>query len=493
MDLAAAKRKLFDKTFLVATFRQNAALEFLDKCSDIAAVDVLAEALSKGHPKSERIRQILARLQTPADQAKIDRLWQLWSQGRPEPLARVLTRLGCPAQDPKLAVISNWKLARPVRLQPDPRQVRGALKWLRDKDPDIRQGLLKTVQQLPHDGTLNDELFESWLQTESAELEALLQSQNRVPQRTDLEALFCLVTGLARKYEALGDENGELFLRAFLMAPASFRQRINQTVLNSGSARLVEVYSRAMAGQGEFDPRLYVDALKSAGDDDRLFEAARDMKLTEALDLCQHWSEHDRWPQDDRWRNAAQRAVGAYRELGELKFESGPAPPEGTRDLFETWKQTTVQGQPAPSDFQHPDPLVRARALYVGQPSERQWREAAQNDDWLIRLVARLRNPVLAATTDHVPWIGALSGIDADLLDARLSGTPAEYKQFSQRLAQARSAGAAARHSARILEILCAFQGAFVSGGIELVDSDAATDRGAVTVVDAIDAPLDGF
>lgn len=274
------------------------------------------------------------------------------------------------------------------------------------------------------------------------------------------------------------------------MAPDSFRQRINQTVVKSGNAQLVAIYRRAMSGQEGFDRRLYVDALKTAGDEDRLFDALREMTLIESLELCQHWAESDRLPEDARRRQTVQRAVASYRSLGDLRFEQGPPPPSGLRGLFTVWEGESHSETLAQADGNDQDPLNRARQLYLagrrGRVADQRIAEASKSDHWPERLVARLLRPDLAAAAaDHVQWIGAISGVDAGTLEAKVLGTPVEYAQHSERLTLARKGGGAAQRSVGFLEILCAFQGAFVAGGITVEATGEATEAGALELEDA--------
>lgn len=492
MNLDELKRDLFDTTFLLGGFRQRRALKSLAECPDAKAVDVLTEALVRGHSRSDSVRSVLLSLKPPADQPKIDRLWKLWLKDRQEPLGKLLVQLGVPGATDDTQVVSMWKLGRPVTLQPEQRFVRAAMAWVGDTDPDIRRGLVKTVEQLPNDEQLNNEIVEAWAKHESSELEGLISKQGRKPARTELEALFYLVTGQVKAYQGLQDEGGEYFLQAFLLASAAFRQRINETVVRSGNARLVEIYSKAMAGREGFDRQVYLDAVKKAGDEDRLFESLREMKLIESLELCQRWAETGELPKQDRRRQAAQRAVQAYRGLGQVTFEESPTPPAGLRDLLVAWKQQSVSDDQRREDVKAANPLLRARALYLQGLSgakDPQAHQAATSDDWPERLVARLLNPALAAVDDHVQWVGVLTGMDADVLGASLAGTPVDYKRYSDRLAQARRGGPAAERGVRLLEILCAFQGAFVSGDISLEATREATDARAVDVGE--DAPLE--
>lgn len=515
------KRDLFDTTFLVGGFRQRRALKSLAECPDANAAEVLAEALAKRHRRSKEIRRILSGfpndaslnnkivrcwLQHPSPELEafiaehrrvpgqdmVDELWRRWLKDREERLGKLLVQLGVPGATQDTQAFSMWKLGCPVKLKAEQRYIRAVMRWAGDADPDIRRGLLKTVEQLPNDEQLNNEIVEAWAKHESSELEDLIGKQGRKPARTELEALFYLVTRQVRAYQGLQDEGGEYFLQAFHLASPAFRQRINDTVVKSGNARLVEIYSKAMAGREGFDRQVYLQALKIAGDEDRLFESLREMKLIESLELCQRWAETSQLPKQDRRRQAAQRAVQAYRGLGQLTFDEGPTPPAGLRDLLAAWKQEPVSDDQRRQDAKAADPLLRARALYLqglSSANDPQGRQAATSDDWPLRLVARLLNPELAAADDHVQWLGVLTGMDADVLGASLAGTSVHYKRNSDRLAQARRGGPAAERGARLLEILCAFQGAFVSGDISLEATREATDARAIDVGE--DAPLE--
>jgi hypothetical protein len=492
VDLNPLKRDLFDTTFLVGGFRQRRALKILAECPDVGAVDVLAEALVRDHSRSHSIRSVLLSLKPPADQPKIDRLWKRWLKDRQAPLGKLLVQLGVPGATHDTQAFSLWKLGRPVKLKPEQRFVRAVMGWMGDADPDIRRGLLQTLEQLPNEEQLNNEIVEAWAKHESSELEGLISKQGRKPARTELEALFYLVTGQVKAYQGLQDDGGEYFLQAFLLASAAFRQRINETVVRSGNTRLVEIYSKAMAGREGFDRQVYLDAIKKAGDEDRLFESLREMKLIESLELCQRWAETGELPRQDRRRQAAERAVYAYRGLGQVTFEEGPTPPAGLRDLLVAWRQESLSDDQRRKAAKAADPLLRARALYlqsISSTNHPQGHQAATSDDWPLRLAARLRNPALAAAEDHVQWVGVLTGMDADVLGASLAGTPVDYKRYSDRLVQARRGGPAAERGVRLLEILCAFQGAFVSGDISLEATREATDARAIDVGE--DAPLE--
>lgn len=69
------------------------------------------------------------------------------------------------------------------------------------------------------------------------------------------------------------------------------------------------------------------------------------------------------------------------------------------------------------------------------------------------------------------------------MLQTPIGGTPEDYARHSSLLEKAR--GAAAARTQALLEILCAFQGAFVASGISIDETAEATESTAVVVEDA--------
>jgi len=87
-----------------------------------------------------------------------------------------------------------------------------------------------------------------------------------------------------------------------------------------------------------------------------------------------------------------------------------------------------------------------------------------------------------------VLWVSACAG-DAALLNAKIDGTPEDYKRNNNQLNKASTPEAARMRS--LLEILCAFQGAFIASGITAVEIIEATEKTAISTEDADDVDFD--
>jgi hypothetical protein len=224
------------------------------------------------------------------------------------------------------------------------------------------------------------------------------------------------------------------------------------------------------------------------GDEEGLFERTRSLRLGEVLELCERWAASPpRLPRREQ-QAAVDRAVAAYRSLGDFKVEPGPELPEGLVDIFDYWRSEKPGDADLRADLGAEDPFRKARGLYLGRErglvDDARLAAAATSDHWPERLVARLVGPaaLTEAKADHVLWVSACAG-DAGLLQTPIGGTPDDYGRHSQTLAQAR--GPAAARTRGLLEILCAFQGVFVASGITVDESAEATEREAVEIEDA--------
>jgi len=494
MDLRSAKGKLHDTTPLIGRFRQRAAIKALAASSEPWAAALLAETLVKGHRHAPLMRDALAGFSSPEDQARIDEIWRAWADGRSEELAGLLGERRWPCGLTRLRELSLLKRGRPQELASDVETLRRLLELLEDSDGDVVRSVLGYISGLPKTEALHDEIFTAWCKTESEELERLIREQDRLPGDSALEALFLLVTGQPQRYAELGDDDGALFRQAFVMASGARRQRINETVLHSGDRGLVAAYRAATASHDDFDSELYLKALKTAGNEDGLFDAARNIRLADVLGLCEHWSQSPARPTQATRKAAVDRAVTAFRALGEIKIEEAPSPPEGLVDIFEYWEGQSPSDDELRADLEAEDPFERARGLMLGHQrglvDRSKIEQAAGSEHWPERFVVRLADPTLArsAEPDHVQWISLFGAEEAGPLGAPVGATPDEYERNAQRLQEARGAGnTVATQVAHLLEILCAFQGAFVASEIVVDEHDDATDRTAAEVEDAED------
>jgi hypothetical protein len=516
MTTREAKAKLYDQTWLLGGFRRKGAVKELADSADPEAAVLLAEAMLANHPLTQRIRDILVALRPPSDQAKIDQLWRLWGKGRNAELKaflrarrwsvsnRLLKELA--AADGASAGAVALMAGADDDLGADAATVRMALQLASaDQDQEVRAAALRWLERLPNEEWLNNELCAHWARSESAELETLLRTQKRIPGNLTLEVLFALVTGQTEAYLGLEDQDGEQFRAAYAMASESQRGRIKELVIGNGDARLVEAYRRATLAVGRHDPQTELDAAVARDDHDALFEAMRHLTLKDALPYVEQWADSGKRPQEPRRRQVVDTAVAAYQSMGKLEIDAAPAPPKGLTDIFAYWQAQGMSEAELRQKLASGTPLERAGALYVGHGkgliSEDALQKATRADDWPVRLVARLLNPVALEQTvaDRVAWIGACSGVDAELIQAKLAGTPDEYRARSRQLADARRAKTPPAQRVRaLLQLACAFQGAFVESDIVVDDAREATEQGAIEISDAgtdalEDAPTDLF
>jgi hypothetical protein len=472
MTLEEAKRKLYDTTFLLGRFRRRAAIRELMEMSDPAGVLILAEALGGNHPNAKAILAMLRGLSPERDADKVVALWGAWA-AQPQPaLAGVLATLGWPPGRAVEAGTARAVLAAATD---------GAA-------PEILQAVTTLARALPvADETVNDAVYGAWLRSRSEALERLIAEQGRQPGSPALEALHALVTGQMERYAALRDEDGSLLSQAFAMAPEPFRERIARAVAGSPDRRLKDAYRQALVGGGVDDARS-VDSLKRVGDEDGLFEKTKSLRLGAVLDLCERWTANPGRPSRPEQSVVVDRAVTAYRTLGKFQVEPGPELPKGLVDLFEYWRHQKLSDADLRADLQADDPFRKGRGLYLGHErglvDRQRLAAAAKSEHWPERLVARLVDPATLAEAkeDHVLWVSACAG-DGALLQTPIGGTPEDYARHSDLLGRVR--GAAAARTRALLEIVCAFQGAFVASGISIDETAEATEPTAVEVEDA--------
>ncbi|CAK0777401.1 hypothetical protein CCP3SC1_80022 [Gammaproteobacteria bacterium] len=467
-----AKRKLYDTTFLLGRFRRRVAIQTLAGLSDPVAMVLLAEALGENHPNSDEIQEVLQQLSLEQDAEKVVTLWVMWGQAPHPALAVVLAKLGWP---PTRSV--EMRIARDV--------LAAATAGV---SPEILRAVIVLVRSLPvADEALNDAIYVAWIHSQSEELGRVITEQGRQPGNPALEALHALVMGCIERYTALQDEDGELLVQAFAVAPPLFRERMARAVASSSDRRIKDAYRWALSG-GDVDDTQAVANLKLVGDEDGLFERTRTLPLEAVLELCEHWANSPNRPSRPKPQEVVNRAVTAYHALGQHPGGASPRLPEGLVDIFDYWHRQQPSDAELYADLQAEDPFRKARGLYLGYEHKLVEHQhlvvAAHSEHWPERLVARLIAPAILqeAKEDHVLWVSVCAGGSA-LLQTPIDGTPEDYHRY-QRLRQ-KTRGAAAVRIRTLLEILCAFQGAFVASGISIDETAEAAESSAIEVEDA--------
>ncbi|CAK0767189.1 conserved hypothetical protein [Gammaproteobacteria bacterium] len=463
---------LYDTTFLLGRFRRRAAIRRLIVAPNSTDIVLLAEALARNHPDSAMIIDLLQRLTSDRDPDKVVALWIAWGQAPQPALATVLARLGWPASR-SLEV----KVARAMLMLASV----GAT-------PEILHTVAVLARSLPvNDEGWNDEIYATWVRSQSDEFERVINEQQRQPGSPTLEALHALVTGAIARYTALNDEDGAILAQAFLMAPPAFRDRMARTVANNPDRKLKEAYRRALSGGGMDDTRMIAN-LKLVGDEDGLFEKVRFLRLGAVLELCDYWANHPGRPSRPKLAEVVDRAVTAYHALMKLQTKSPPPPPvlpDGLMDIFDYWRQQPFSNE-SEVDFHSKNPSYKAHGLYLGYKrgavNRQLLRNAAYSPHWLERLVARLldSHTLAKAKEDHVCWVSVCAG-EAAMLQIPIAGTPEDYRRHGDLLQ--RSNETSRTHV--LLEILCAFQGAFVASGISVDEIDDAVEPGAIEIEEA--------
>ncbi len=495
MNLEEARQRLYSKTFLIGAWQRSSALKYLAHAPEIEAMDILAGALGN-HARSEEIRKILL---AENDGRKIDRLWQIWAKSGNKPLGDILGAKGLLPEDETVKTVALLKLGRVDGLQADRAGMKRVFDFIKDLDADVRAGVIRYAGGLPQTEDAADVVYGVWLRTGSDALMGVIGKRGLQPTSAALEALFYLVSGQVEKYSELKDREGQLFQEAYALASAAFRQKVNETVLKSGDSRLVDAYERALSHKDDFDREVYVGALKTAENEEGLFDAARFMELPGLLDLCRRWNASGWRPQDDRKRGVADRAVSALKRAGELRIESDTdGLPRGVTDLFTYWKKTPLDDRQTAAGLDSPDPFARMRSLYAGHLRGTLALErlagAAKSADWPERLMARLISPPstdAGREPDHVEWVNACTAT-AEFVQAKAACTPEEFEYFGRVLkGLSQKAGGYGARLQPILEILNAFQSYYAASGITVAEDDSARERGAVQVSDMEDAPAD--
>ncbi|MBN1930466.1 MAG: hypothetical protein JW786_02515 [Desulfobacterales bacterium] len=397
-------------------------------------------------------------------------------------------------EKPNLAILFLLKIGREKELGTDIRHLREISGFLDDVDDDVRQAVNRYFHFLPDRPDINEEIYNIWIRTESKDLLEVIKEKKRQPIAPEKEALFCLVAGRVEQYHNLEDKDGVLFQQAYIMASESFRKRINETVVRTADNVLTEKYRKALLHRGDIDPEVYYETLKQANDEEGLFEAAGKMDIMGLLDLCERWDHSDWRPKNVRRRDIVETAVKAFKKVGQLTFETDAKLPSGLTDLFTFWENQNPGDKDLREGLSSKDPFIQARSIYMGH------RKGLMDDstinglekggDWPIRMVGKMLFPekLNPEDKDHVQWLNLLTGIDAEILSAKVACTPDVYKRHTMMLKE-RGAGGdkiSARRWA-LLTILHSFQTEWVGSAITLEDDDSAEELGAIEVED-IDA-----
>ena len=166
-----------------------------------------------------------------------------------------------------------------------------------------------------------------------------------------------------------------------------------------------------------FNTELVKKSLMAADNEDGLFEKARRMTFIGVRGLCQ------------RWTNVVKTAVERFQQIEKIEVREGRLPPAGTEDLFLYWEKQNPSAKELKQGLSHPDPFVRMRSLYLGHQegmvNEACLDQAAKSDDWPERLISRMIHPAITPNEkrDHVEWVNVCSGMDAEVLKARIDCT----------------------------------------------------------------------
>ena len=440
MTVTEAAERLFDTTFFVGRFRRSKALKTLLASGSAEAAVALAEAVENTHPEADAILTHLLTLRPEGDAEMWAGLWAHWRGKRYAPLVQA---------------VSN-------------------------SDGSQRR-LIDALGAMPRDDEGNDTVFALWLRLDDDRLAGVMEEQDRRASSLELDALFGLTRGDAKRYLTLEDPDHSIFHKAYLMASDDQRRRINDTVSRSQDARLVAAYDHALSGQADHDPAMVLAALKEAGDQDGLFTKLEGMDLARALELVEFWAETGGRPTDPVRRDAVERAVAAFEQVGRIEVEVGETAPEGTTDVLAYWEGREVSDADLRKELDSLDPFVRAGALHLGRrrglADDARLRKAGQSGDWLEKLVARLHLPELVPATqdEHVYWLNQGAGIDGRILSAVLPGTLEEHQDFLDALEQTKRAkGTPARKREGLLRLVTALQGHFLRGTITVDESDDA-------------------
>lgn len=443
-------RALFDNRLPVigSMLRRKAIARLLRNDTPDDAVK-LAHAAAKGHPESGEI---------------ITRLLQLSPQRSPGMHA---------------ALWSCWKQEQYTSLK----------KKLRNST-ELEALMLKALEQMTDSDEHSMIIFTLWHQLDNPAIAELIRRSRRHAPSLELDTLFGLAEHEPDRYLALDDPDCSILEKALLTASPAQKQRINTTILNSRSPRLVKAYDRA-AGNSH-NPELVIDALMSAEDHDGLFEQLRGMPFPRALDLIAWWSATGARPSDPARKATVERVTAIYQAIPDTLSGVRETAPPGTQDALLFWQQQNLTGKDQNSASTSPDPLQRAGALhhatYRNRAGDRELRLIAATGSWPEQLVARLHlfSNETFRPHEHVCWLQSRNTIESRLLSTILPGTVEESQYFLDRLDELKHPSDGARKALKLmLEIITTLQGHFLAGVISVDDHDDAPHDHAIETENA--------
>ncbi len=476
--------------------------EFESIGKDRAAVESVAPVLQEGNPKAKEAARAFLERHVPRELVLFAKLFL--QQAADLPIEReVALVVAAYLKDPNAVVAAQAEryVSRVLEAKPDfvvafalkcgrldqlaanRATTLQALRLLGDPDSAVAALTRAWISRLPNDQQLNDAIVDEWLVCDNGFLFDLLRTQARYPSDGGKETLLRLLFGDASGYSAMYDTDGRLLAEALAAANETRRKRIVQAIQNSRDAALAEQLLRASLLVQGMDPGLALRALEASGDEDRLVDAARDMKGRELFELCRRWGETGRRPKDARKRGAVDRAVEALRDQPKIVVEPAEPLPAGLAGILDVWNKEPLSDEALRAELQAPDPLIRARALFLGAKrgvvAEDVLRAKSKSEDWPERFAAALHGCHADAANDHVYWVSVCAGQDAGAQEAPVACGPEEFDRAETQLAANKRKGTPwARRIVGELQALQAFR-ALERNTITVEADDSAPIKGA--------------
>jgi hypothetical protein len=338
-----------------------------------------------------------------------------------------------------------------------------ALRLLQEKNSKLTKAVESWLAALPDEPQFNDAMTDEWLRSNNEFLFSLLREQLRRPSDSGKDVLLRLLRDDIDGYRALNDGDGQLLANALTIANETQCARVIQIIQNSGDAALAEQLHNASIRMQGIDAGLGIKAWIASGDEDRIVDAALQMKASEFFDLVRRWIDNERRPVDPRKRDAVELAVAALKNLPRIEVEETDSLPSGVVDLLGFWESENPSDDELQRDTQSSNPLQRARSLYLGAKrglvDATVLREKADSTDWPERLAAAIAGAKPDAAQDHVYWVSACAAEDRGGDNAPVACGQDEFDQAEvQLIALQAKPGTMAKRKAAELEALQAFR-----------------------------------